>query len=364
MAGIALGVAGSRPASAQGPAFRGATARAPRAAARRDRGRIALSGRGAVARQRIRIELRIRSRWARVRGARGEPSRTVRQALRSAASATRVRAPGARGDGRVSRTLRVRSRDLMLAAVGDVNLGDGPGDVMAQRGLAFPWTGVGPVLRRADIAFGNLECAVSARGAPVPKLYSFRGPPAALRVMARRAGFDALNLANNHVGDYGRTALLDTVRHVRRAASRRWAPAAASRRRAGRAWCAGLGLRVALRRLLGHPAGLVLRRPAPGRHPAGIAAGDPRRRAPGAPAGGRGDRHLPLGRRAGAGRERAPALVRRSGPRRRCGRRDRRAPPRAPADPAPRPPAGRLQPRELRLLGRVARRRRGPASSS
>ena len=149
-------------------------------------------------------------------------------------------------DGRVSRTRRVRSRDLVLAAVGDVNLGDGPGAVMAQRGLAFPWTGVGPVLRRADIAFGNLECAVSARGAPVPKLYNFRGRPAALRVMARRAGFDVLNLANNHVGDYGRTALLDTVRHVRRErASRRWAPggslASASRPRVVRR----LGLRVA-----------------------------------------------------------------------------------------------------------------------
>jgi poly-gamma-glutamate synthesis protein (capsule biosynthesis protein) len=119
-------------------------------------------------------------------------------------------------DGRVSRTLRVRSRDLVLAAVGDVNLGDGPLTVMGQRGLAFPWTGVGPVLRRADVAFGNLECAVSSRGAPVPKLYNFRGPPSALRVMARKAGFDALNLANNHVGDYGRTAMLDTVRHVRR----------------------------------------------------------------------------------------------------------------------------------------------------
>jgi poly-gamma-glutamate synthesis protein (capsule biosynthesis protein) len=87
---------------------------------------------------------------------------------------------------------------------------------MRQRGFRYPWTGVARALRAADIAFGNLECAVSRRGRPVPKQFNFRGPPAALRVVRRYAGFDVLNLANNHVGDYGRAALLDTVRHVRR----------------------------------------------------------------------------------------------------------------------------------------------------
>jgi poly-gamma-glutamate capsule biosynthesis protein CapA/YwtB (metallophosphatase superfamily) len=97
-----------------------------------------------------------------------------------------------------------------------VNLGNGPGAVMALRGFRYPWTSVAPSLRSADVAFGNLECAVSTRGAPVPKEFNFRGPPAALRVMARFAGFDVLNLANNHAGDYGTTALLDTVKYVRR----------------------------------------------------------------------------------------------------------------------------------------------------
>ncbi|MBN1528021.1 MAG: CapA family protein [Thermoleophilaceae bacterium] len=177
---------------------------------------IELRGRSGP-RERVRLEVRVGSRWARVAAPvtdrRGRLSE--RFVPRRARGRYLLRARTA--DGRVSRRLRVRSRDLVLAAVGDVNLGDGPALVMQQRGLAFPWTGVGPVLRRADIAFGNLECAVSARGAPVPKLYNFRGSPAALRVMARRTGFDALNLANNHVGDYGSTALLDTVRLVRRA---------------------------------------------------------------------------------------------------------------------------------------------------
>ena len=105
---------------------------------------------------------------------------------------------------------------MTLAAVGDINLGDGPRAVMRLRGVRYPWRNVAPTLRRADVAFGNLECAVSRRGRPVPKLYNFRGRPAALRAAARYAGLDVANLANNHAGDYGRGALLDTLRHARR----------------------------------------------------------------------------------------------------------------------------------------------------
>jgi poly-gamma-glutamate synthesis protein (capsule biosynthesis protein) len=74
---------------------------------------------------------------------------------------------------------------------------------------------VAPTLRGADLAFGNLECAVSRRGRPVPKQYNFRGGPNALRATARFAGLDVLNLANNHTVDYGRRALLDTIGFTR-----------------------------------------------------------------------------------------------------------------------------------------------------
>ena len=112
---------------------------------------------------------------------------------------------------------RVRARDVTLDAVGDINMGDGVADVMERFGFRFPWGGVAHELRSADVAFGNLECAVSTRGHKVPgKEFNFRGRPAALREAARYAGMDVLNLANNHAGDYGPVALLDTIRWVRR----------------------------------------------------------------------------------------------------------------------------------------------------
>ena len=122
----------------------------------------------------------------------------------------RLAAPGA-----TSPTLAVRSRHITLAAFGDVNFGDGVKTVMDRRGARWPWRSVAPTLRRADIAFGNLECAISNRGAPVPKQFNFRGRPSAVRQVVRFAGLDVLNLANNHAGDYGTGALLDTVRNVR-----------------------------------------------------------------------------------------------------------------------------------------------------
>jgi hypothetical protein len=177
---------------------------------------FAVRGSGAAVGQPILIELQAGARWRRVGSA-------VADAAGGFADRVRPRRPrrsytlrATAADGRVSVPIVVRSRDVTLAAVGDINLGDGPGVAMSQRGLRFPWTGVARALRRSDIAFGNLECAVSTRGSPVPKEFNFRGRPAALGVVARYAGFDVLNLANNHTGDYGTTALLDTVRHVRR----------------------------------------------------------------------------------------------------------------------------------------------------
>ena len=76
------------------------------------------------------------------------------------------------------------------------------------------------MLRAADLALVNLECAVSNRGTPVSgKEYVFRGAPRALAGLAR-AGVDIASVANNHSLDYGTDAFLDTLAHARRAGIR------------------------------------------------------------------------------------------------------------------------------------------------
>ena len=153
----------------------------------------------------------------------------------------RARVPGAGASGPVA----VRVRPLRLASVGDINLGDAPGNAIAANGPRYPWTGVKAPLRKADIAFGNLECAVSERGVPFPKQFNFRGTPAALRGLRRHSGIDVLNLANNHVGDYGPQAMLDTVRHVERLGMRAVGAGRNLRRALAPQVVDRLGLRVA-----------------------------------------------------------------------------------------------------------------------
>jgi len=167
--------------------------------------------------------------------------------LRGRALATRgaleVRARVA-GAG-ASRPSAMTVRPLRLAAVGDINLGDAPGAGIAANGPRYPWTSVRAPLRHADIAFGNLECAVSDRGEPFPKQFNFRGTPEALRGLRRHSGIDVLNLANNHVGDYGSEALLDTVRHVERLGMRAVGAGRNVRRALAPQVVERLGLRVA-----------------------------------------------------------------------------------------------------------------------
>lgn len=156
------------------------------------------------------------SRWVTIRTEHAGADGSVALPYRPTSLRPRYRLRAIAG-GLVSAPIVVRSRDVTLAAFGDTNLGDGVLTVMDRRGTLYPWGGVAATLRRADIAFGNLECAISNRGAPVPKEYSFRGRPSDLARVVRFAGLDVLNLANNHAGDYGAGALLDTVRAVRSA---------------------------------------------------------------------------------------------------------------------------------------------------
>ena len=118
------------------------------------------------------------------------------------------------GNGREHVVGTLVVRDLVLEAVGDITFGEQVGPAIAEHGPNYPWTFIAPTLRSADITTGNLETSVSTRGVAAIKQFTFRGPPSALPPLHRLAGFDVLTLANNHAVDYGRAALLDTIRYV------------------------------------------------------------------------------------------------------------------------------------------------------
>jgi poly-gamma-glutamate capsule biosynthesis protein CapA/YwtB (metallophosphatase superfamily) len=84
--------------------------------------------------------------------------------------------------------------------------------------LADPATAFGPsitpLLSAADVTTLNLETAVTGRGTAQPKTFHFRTTPSAFDAL-RAAGVDAVTIANNHILDYGRVGLSDTLAAAR-----------------------------------------------------------------------------------------------------------------------------------------------------
>lgn len=77
----------------------------------------------------------------------------------------------------------------------------------------YPFNDVAPTLCSADIAVGNLETAVTSRGVPEEKQFTFRGNPADL-IHLKSACFGVVSVANNHSFDYGRIGFSDTLAHL------------------------------------------------------------------------------------------------------------------------------------------------------
>ena len=104
---------------------------------------------------------------------------------------------------------------LTLAAVGDIMLGRSISYYLPQDAPNGPFAGVSELLTATDITVANLEVALTDRGFPEAKGYTFRAPalPSAKRL--REAGFDVLSLANNHILDYGAEGLADSLRALR-----------------------------------------------------------------------------------------------------------------------------------------------------
>src|SRR4051794_12179938 len=110
---------------------------------------------------------------------------------------------------------------VTIAWVGDTILGTRTYGLPPD-GAAGSLAHMTPSIRGADLAFGNLEetlsvggaskCAGSSSGA----CFAFQGLPSYAGVLPR-AGFDVMNVANNHAADYGPDAERQTLLALRRA---------------------------------------------------------------------------------------------------------------------------------------------------
>lgn len=118
--------------------------------------------------------------------------------------------------------------EIKIICVGDINYGHFMEEAIVDtaRGngdYTYPFHFVAETLRKADITFGNLESIISDQGTNSKELLSalgyglsLRGNPKAVEGLVY-AGFDIINLANNHIGDYDYEAMVDCFSRLKNA---------------------------------------------------------------------------------------------------------------------------------------------------
>jgi hypothetical protein len=136
----------------------------------------------------------------------GQATPTTRAAKSTATTADGTATSTTR---RTGATREPTGEPVTIAFGGDVHFEGAIGSRLA----ANPATALGPIagiLRRADLAVVNLETAITERGTPAGKDFTFRAPPSALTAL-KEAGVDVATMANNHGLDFGPVGLRDSL---------------------------------------------------------------------------------------------------------------------------------------------------------
>jgi poly-gamma-glutamate synthesis protein (capsule biosynthesis protein) len=122
-------------------------------------------------------------------------------------------APSDAGPGPAARRDR-----LVVIAGGDVFFGRGHGQILLRDPEHDPFRTVQALFATADVRFANLESQLSDQkgetGHPENKLI-FTGPPSGADAL-RRGGMTIVSTANNHMWDYGKAALFETMDNLDR----------------------------------------------------------------------------------------------------------------------------------------------------
>lgn len=101
---------------------------------------------------------------------------------------------------------------IRISAVGDIMLGGTSQPVLQDLGYDYPFEQVKHLFTDSDIVIGNLEGPLTNRDTPFSdKEYLFKTPPELVAPALKKAGFTIMNLANNHIMDFGTGGMTDTL---------------------------------------------------------------------------------------------------------------------------------------------------------
>jgi poly-gamma-glutamate capsule biosynthesis protein CapA/YwtB (metallophosphatase superfamily) len=103
---------------------------------------------------------------------------------------------------------------LIIRGVGDIMVIAGAARALEKNGCEYLFGSVAPLIHSADLAFGNLEMPISSnpnRHPYFPDVCPDFYSPAQTANALEFTGFDVLNLANNHIMDWGVDGLQETL---------------------------------------------------------------------------------------------------------------------------------------------------------
>ncbi|MBN2722442.1 MAG: CapA family protein [Deltaproteobacteria bacterium] len=103
---------------------------------------------------------------------------------------------------------------INVVFTGDIMMGDMGTKTLSSFGFDFPFIYTNHIISEADFSVGNLEGPLTEICAKNPqKKWSYQVNPASAQAL-KRAGFDAVTLANNHIRDCGDDGIAATIRSL------------------------------------------------------------------------------------------------------------------------------------------------------
>lgn len=109
------------------------------------------------------------------------------------------------------------NKEATVIAVGDIMLSRGV-DMVSNRfhDYYYPFAKIGSYLQTAPIVVGNLESTIT----PGPKIaineMTLRAEPGVIPTL-KRAGIKVLTIANNHIADFGKQGIINTITNLQEA---------------------------------------------------------------------------------------------------------------------------------------------------
>lgn len=105
---------------------------------------------------------------------------------------------------------------LTIGFAGDVMLGRTLDNIITQRGYDYPWGDLLPLMKQTHVNIINLETTLTDSKQQVNKTFNFKATPDKIQSLIR-ARVTIANLANNHILDFEKPGLVETIETLDRA---------------------------------------------------------------------------------------------------------------------------------------------------